>query len=151
MESSLKQKYLTYVTNMCYSARHELSRAVIERPFGFGGFVLSNKAGSESAALWESFADVMSITIKHHATQTMTSWSIGENIHCDEPRPGARALRDMSAPGTAFDFVDKEGKHHIESCIDHVTREVPGMNKYTTSMISSLAFYKITVASGRPT
>lgn len=57
----------------------------------------------EAGALNESFSDVFGIVVKHWSRRNETerpNWLIGESLLL--PPAGARALRDMENPGTAF-------------------------------------------------
>ncbi|WP_121257947.1 protealysin inhibitor emfourin [Nocardioides ferulae] len=76
---------------------HELAHGVVEHT---AGLVYSHQSG----ALNESLCDVFAACLKQRLrgqTAAQADWLIGEGLF----RPGvdARALRDMAAPGTAYD------------------------------------------------
>jgi len=76
---------------------HELTHGVIEDE---GGLLYRGQSG----ALNESLADVFgALTEQHHLGQSVSeaTWLIGEGIFTDAVE--GRALRSLSAPGTAYD------------------------------------------------
>lgn len=76
---------------------HELTHAVTERTAGFA-------YQGQSGALNESMSDVFASCLKQRLRGQVAAdgdWLIGEGIFL--PGVQARALRDMAAPGTAYD------------------------------------------------
>lgn len=76
---------------------HELTHGVTEHT---AGLAYRDQAG----ALNESMSDVFGVLVEQYAngeTAEQASWLIGAELFTDEVE--GRALRDMAAPGTAFD------------------------------------------------
>jgi len=113
------------------------------------GFFLRYNKTSESAALWEHFADIICITMKQHASKSAPNWLIGERFFCTT-LSGTRAYRDLENPGQAYKFKGKDGKDHHDPCLKHISGMKPGLDRYTICTIPSHAFYRITIASGKP-
>ena len=126
--------------------RHELSHAVLEAILGQP---LDLKPTAQSYALWEHFADVMAITMKQYLGKDTKNWLIAENLI--RPNAGnAKAWRNLADPGNAFSITTSSGAPLSDGCLRHMSALTPGIDRYMKSTIPSFAFYKATVASGRP-
>lgn len=122
---------------------HELTHGVVS-------FTSNLEYQDEPGALNEHFADVMGILIrqwKNRETVDKASWLIGADLLI--PAPTRRALRDISAPGTAYQddpFLGSDPQpKHIK---DKYTGNDDNGGVHINSSIPSFAFYKAATAIG---
>lgn len=75
-----------------------------ELTHGFTQYTAALVYSGQSGALNESVSDVFGVLVEQHARSqlaTQASWLVGEGLFL--PAVQGRALRDMAAPGTAYD------------------------------------------------
>lgn len=121
---------------------HEMSHGVIERSAGL-------EYRDQPGALNESIADVFGVLTEQHSlgqTADEATWLVGQGLFTDAV--DGKALRSMSAPGTAYDD-DVLGKDpqpaHMRDFVR--TREDNG-GVHINSGIPNRAFYLVAAALG---
>ncbi|WP_313408042.1 M4 family metallopeptidase [Aeromicrobium sp.] len=121
---------------------HELTHGLIE-------FTAGLVYRGQSGALNESVADVFGALVEQHAAgqgADQASWLIGEGLFTDQVQ--GRALRSMSAPGTAYDD-DVLGKDpqpgHMDDFVE-TTQDNGGV--HLNSGIPNKAFHLVATALG---
>ncbi len=121
---------------------HEFSHALVEHT---AGFAYRNQSG----ALNESVADVFAACLKQRVlgqTATEADWLIGEGLF----RSGvqARALRDMAAPGTAYDDPRLGKDPQVGHMDDYVDTADDNGGVHLNSGIPNRAFHLAATAIG---
>lgn len=121
---------------------HEFSHAVVEHTTGFA-------YRGQSGALNESVADVFASCLKQRLLGQEAGagdWLIGEGIF----RPGvrARALRDMAAPGTAYDDPRLGRDPQVGHMDDYVETSDDNGGVHLNSGIPNRAFHLAATAIG---
>ena len=122
---------------------HELTHGVVT-------FTANLDYENQSGALNEHFADVLGILVRQwrkKQTAAKASWLIGAELI--KPAPTRRALRDMSAPGTAYANDPHLG---TDPQPKHMNDFYDGADDYggvhINSGIPNHAFYKVATALG---
>jgi Zn-dependent metalloprotease len=122
---------------------HELTHGVVT-------FTANLDYENQSGALNEHFADVMGVLVRQWRkakAATKGAWLIGAELI--KPAPTRRALRDMSAPGTAFTDDPHLG---TDPQPKHMDDYYAGADDYggvhINSGIPNHAFYKVATALG---
>jgi thermolysin metallopeptidase-like protein/emfourin len=121
---------------------HELTHAVTERT---AGLVYSDQPG----ALNESVSDVFAACLKQRLlgqTPDRADWLIGAGIFV--PGIQARALRDMAAPGTAYDDPALGRDPQVGHLDDYVSTSDDNGGVHINSGIPNRAFQLAAVAIG---
>ena len=121
---------------------HEFSHAVVEHT---AGLVYRGQSG----ALNESVADVFASCLKQRLLGQDAGdgdWLIGEGIFT--PRIRARALRDMAAPGTAYDDPELGTDPQVGHMDDYVETTADNGGVHLHSGIPNKAFQLAAVAVG---
>ena len=121
-----------------------MAHGIIERNLGF---TLPYSKVLESAGPWESLADITTITIKRHERQNANMWVVGEKVHLTG---GARAHRDLGSPGTAYHYIDLDGKVKSATCMRHISQLPNALGRYDICTIAFFAFHRVPVASDKP-
>src|SRR5919107_721158 len=121
---------------------HELTHAVTERTAGL-------LYQGQSGALNESMSDVFAAMVKQRLlgqTAAEADWLIGEGLF----RPGinARALRDMAAPGTAYDDPALGRDPQPDSMAGYVETSDDNGGVHINSGIPNRAFHLVATALG---
>ena len=121
---------------------HEFSHAVVEHT---AGLVYRGQSG----ALNESVADVFASCLKQRLLGQEADegdWLIGEGIFTPSIR--ARALRDMAAPGTAYDDPELGTDPQVGHMDDYVVTTADNGGVHLNSGIPNKAFQLAAVAIG---
>ena len=121
---------------------HEFSHAVVEHT---AGLVYQGQSG----ALNESVADVFASCLKQRLLGQDAAdgdWLIGEGIF--RPSIKARALRDMAAPGTAYDDPELGADPQVGHMDDYVEPSDDNGGVHLNSGIPNKAFQLAAVAIG---
>ncbi|PKH37634.1 Thermolysin metallopeptidase, catalytic domain [Nocardioides alpinus] len=121
---------------------HEFSHAVVEHT---AGLVYRDQSG----ALNESVADVFASCLKQRLLGQDAAdgdWLIGEGIFTPSIR--ARALRDMAAPGTAYDDPELGADPQVGHMDDYVETTADNGGVHLNSGIPNKAFQLAAVAVG---
>ena len=121
---------------------HEFGHAVTEYT---AGFVYRGQAG----ALNESVSDVMAACFKQHTAGQSAAdgdWLIGEGIFV--PAIRARALRDMAAPGTAYDDPTLGKDPQVGHMVDFIDTDEDNGGVHLNSGIPNRAFQRAATAIG---
>ncbi|MFN8192547.1 MAG: protealysin inhibitor emfourin [Nocardioidaceae bacterium] len=121
---------------------HELTHAVTERT---AGLVYRDQSG----ALNESISDVFASCLKQRLrgqTADQADWLIGEGLFL--PEINARALRDMAAPGTAYDDPQLGRDPQVAHMADYVVTSSHNGGVHLNSGIPNRAFQLAAVAIG---
>jgi hypothetical protein len=121
---------------------HEFSHAVVEHT---AGLVYQGQSG----ALNESVADVFASCLKQRLLGQDASegdWLIGEGIF--KPSVQARALRDMAAPGTAYDDPELGADPQVGHMDDYVDTADDNGGVHLNSGIPNKAFQLAAAAIG---
>ena len=121
---------------------HEFSHAVVEHT---AGLVYRGQSG----ALNESVADVFASCLKQRLLGQDAAdgdWLIGEGIFTTSVR--ARALRDMAAPGTAYDDPELGADPQVGHMDDYVETSDDNGGVHLNSGIPNKAFQLAAVAVG---
>lgn len=121
---------------------HEFTHAVVEHT---AGLVYRGQPG----ALNESLSDVFAACLKQRVLgqgAAEADWLIGEGIFAAEV--GARALRDMAAPGTAFDDPRLGSDPQVGHMDDFVVTASDNGGVHLNSGIPNRAFHLAAVAIG---
>lgn len=121
---------------------HEISHGITERTAGL-------EYWSQPGALNESFSDVFgSMVLQHSLGQTVdkASWLIGEGIF--NKKINGKAIRSMSAPGTAFNdpAIGKDRQTNHMDNYDH--SDYDNQCVHINSGIINRAFYTAAMALG---
>lgn len=121
---------------------HELTHAVTERTAGL-------RYQGQSGALNESLSDVFGSMVKQRLlgqTATEADWLIGEGLF----RPGVngRGLRDMAAPGTAYDDPALGKDPQPDSMAGYVDTTDDNGGVHLNSGIPNRAFQLVATALG---
>ncbi len=124
---------------------HELTHAVTERTAGL-------RYQGQSGALNESVSDVFAALLKQRLlgqTAAEADWLIGAGLF----RPGinGRALRDMAAPGTAYDDPALGKDPQPDSMAGYVETTDDNGGVHINSGIPNRAFHLAATAIGGPT
>ena len=121
---------------------HELTHAVTERT---AGLTYEGQPG----ALNESVSDVFASCLKQRLlgqSADQGDWLIGQGVFL--PGIHARALRDMAAPGTAYDDPTLGQDPQVGHMRDYVTTSEDNGGVHTNSGIPNRAFQLAAVAVG---
>ncbi|RYC05812.1 M4 family metallopeptidase [Nocardioides zhouii] len=121
---------------------HEFSHAVVEHT---AGLVYQGQSG----ALNESVADVFASCLKQRLLGQEAAdgdWLIGEGIF--KPSIKARALRDMAAPGTAYDDPELGADPQVGHMDDYIETTDDNGGVHLNSGIPNKAFQLAAVAIG---
>jgi len=121
---------------------HEFSHAVVEHT---AGLVYRGQSG----ALNESVADVFASCLKQRLLGQDAAdgdWLIGEGIFTSSVQ--ARALRDMAAPGTAYDDPDLGADPQVGHMDDYIETTDDNGGVHLNSGIPNKAFQLAAVAIG---
>ncbi|GAA5108258.1 hypothetical protein GCM10023339_07090 [Alloalcanivorax gelatiniphagus] len=121
---------------------HEFSHAVIEHTADL-------TYRGQSGALNESVADVFALCLKQRLLgqqATDGDWLIGEGIFA--PGVRARALRDMAAPGTAYDDPEVGADPQVGHMDDYIETTDDNGGVHLNSGIPNKAFQLAAVAVG---
>ena len=121
---------------------HELTHAVTEHTAGL-------QYAGQSGALNESVSDVFASCLKQRLlgqTALEADWLIGEGIFL--PGVQARALRDMAAPGTAYDDPALGKDPQVGSMSDYVDTTDDNGGVHLNSGIPNRAFQLAATAVG---
>ncbi|MDZ5660770.1 protealysin inhibitor emfourin [Nocardioides sp. S-58] len=121
---------------------HEFSHAVIENTAGLA-------YQDQSGALNESVADAFASCLKQwllEQTADAGDWLIGEGLFLSSVQ--ARALRDMAAPGTAYDDPDLGTDPQVGHMDDYVETSNDNGGVHLNSGIPNRAFQLAAVAIG---
>jgi len=121
---------------------HELTHAVTEHTAGL-------EYAGQSGALNESVSDVFASCLKQRLlgqTALEADWLIGEGIFL--PGVHARALRDMAAPGTAYDDPSLGKDPQVGSMADYVDTTSDNGGVHLNSGIPNRAFQLAATAIG---
>ena len=121
---------------------HEFSHAVVEHT---AGLVYRGQSG----ALNESVCDVFASCLKQRLLgqdAAAGDWLIGEGIFM--PSVQARALRDMAAPGTAYDDPELGADPQVGHMDDYVETTADNGGVHLNSGIPNRAFQLAAVAVG---
>ena len=121
---------------------HEFSHAVVEHT---AGLVYRGQSG----ALNESVADVFASCLKQRLLGQEAAdgdWLIGEGIFM--PSISARALRDMAAPGTAYDDPELGADPQVGHLDDYIETTDDNGGVHLNSGIPNKAFQLAAVAIG---
>ena len=121
---------------------HEFSHAVVEHT---AGLIYRGQSG----ALNESVADVFASCLKQRLLGQDAGagdWLIGEGIFL--PTIRARALRDMAAPGTAYDDPELGADPQVGHMDDYVDTTADNGGVHLNSGIPNKAFQLAAVAVG---
>ena len=121
---------------------HEFSHAVVEHT---AGLVYRGQSG----ALNESVADVFASCLKQRLLGQEAAdgdWLIGEGIFV--PSIKARALRDMAAPGTAYDDPELGADPQVGHMDDYIETSDDNGGVHLNSGIPNKAFQLAAVAIG---
>ena len=121
---------------------HEFSHAVVERTAGL-------TYEGQSGALNESVADAFASCLKQRLLgqdAAEADWLIGEGIFL--PRVRARALRDLAAPGTAYDDPEIGADPQVAHLDDYVETTDDNGGVHLNSGIPNKAFQLAAVAIG---
>jgi hypothetical protein len=121
---------------------HEFSHAVVEHT---AGLVYQGQSG----ALNESVADVFASCLKQRLLGQQAAdgdWLIGEGIFTPSIR--ARALRDMAAPGTAYDDPELGADPQVGHLDDYIETTDDNGGVHLNSGIPNKAFQLAAVAIG---
>lgn len=121
---------------------HEFSHAVIEHT---ADLVYRDQSG----ALNESVADVFAACLKQRLLDQQAGdgdWLIGEGLFV--PGVQARALRDMAAPGTAYDDPELGADPQVGHMDDFVDTTADNGGVHLNSGIPNRAFHLAAVAIG---
>jgi Zn-dependent metalloprotease len=124
---------------------HEFGHAVTENT---NGLVYQDQPG----ALNESLSDVFAACVKQRVlgqTAATADWLIGEGIF--KPGINARALRDMAAPGTAYDDPKLGKDPQVGHMDDYVQTSDDNGGVHLNSGIPNKAFQLAAVAVGGTT
>ncbi len=124
---------------------HEFSHAVVERT---AGLVYSGQSG----ALNESVSDVFASCLRQRVLgqdAAGADWLIGQGIFA--PGVQGRALRDMAAPGTAYDDPRLGKDPQVGSMADYVETTEDNGGVHLNSGIPNRAFQLAAVAIGGDT
>jgi Zn-dependent metalloprotease len=123
---------------------HEFTHAVTQHT---SGFVYQGQPG----ALNESISDVFAACLKQRVlgqSAAEADWLIGEGIFM--PSINARALRSMSAPGTAYDDPVIGRDPQVGSMADYVETTEDNGGVHINSGIPNRAFHLVATALGGP-
>ncbi|MCW2832466.1 MAG: peptidase thermolysin [Nocardioides sp.] len=121
---------------------HEFGHAVTEHT---AGFIYRDQAG----ALNESVSDVMAACFKQHTHRQSAAegdWLIGEGIFV--PTIRARALRDMAAPGTAYDDPTLGKDPQVGHMADFIDTDEDNGGVHLNSGIPNRAFQLAAITIG---
>lgn len=121
---------------------HEFAHGIVEHT---AGLVYRDQPG----ALNESVADVFAICLRHRLAGTPVggaSWLIGTELFL--PGVQARALRDMAAPGTAYDDPALGQDPQVGSMADYVVTTDDNGGVHLNSGIPNRAFVLAAQAVG---
>ncbi len=121
---------------------HELAHAVIQ-------YTADLTYEGQSGALNESVADVFGSCLKQRLlgeSVEEADWLIGEGIFL--PAVNGRALRSMSAPGTAYDDPALGRDPQVATMADYVDTTEDNGGVHTNSGIPNKAFHLAAVAMG---
>jgi hypothetical protein len=121
---------------------HEFSHAVIEHTADL-------TYSGQSGALNESVADVFASCLKQRLLGQQAAdgdWLIGEGIFM--PSVQARALRDMAAPGTAYDDPEVGADPQVGHMDDYVVTTADNGGVHLNSGIPNKAFHLAALAVG---
>jgi hypothetical protein len=121
---------------------HEFSHAVIEHTADL-------TYSGQSGALNESVADVFASCLKQRLLGQEAAdgdWLIGEGIFM--PSVQARALRDMAAPGTAYDDPEVGADPQVGHMDDYVVTTADNGGVHLNSGIPNKAFHLAALAVG---
>ncbi|MBL0749151.1 protealysin inhibitor emfourin [Nocardioides baculatus] len=121
---------------------HEFSHAVVEHT---AGLVYQGQSG----ALNESVADVFASCLKQRLLGQAAAegdWLIGEGIFT--PKVAARGLRDMAAPGTAYDDPELGTDPQVGHMDDYIDTTDDNGGVHLNSGIPNKAFQLAAVAVG---
>ena len=124
---------------------HELTHAVTEHSAGL-------RYEGQSGALNESVSDVFAACLQQRLlgqTAADASWLIGAGIFL--PGVRARALRDMAAPGTAYDDPELGKDPQVGDLADYVETTDDNGGVHLNSGIPNRAFQLAAVAIGGAT
>lgn len=124
---------------------HELTHAVTEHSAGL-------RYQDQSGALNESVSDVFAACLEQRLlgqTAADASWLIGAGIFL--PGVAARALRDMAAPGTAYDDPVLGKDPQVGHLDDYIETTDDNGGVHLNSGIPNRAFQLAAVAIGGPT
>ncbi|HEY0889110.1 MAG TPA: protealysin inhibitor emfourin [Nocardioides sp.] len=121
---------------------HEFAHALVERTTGFTYW-------GQPGALNESFADVFGACLKQRVlgqTVDEADWIVGEGLFL--PGVGARGLRDMAAPGTAYDDPRLGRDPQVGHLRDYVDTSEDNGGVHYNSGIPNRAFHLVATAIG---
>ena len=121
---------------------HEFSHAVIEHTADL-------TYRGQSGALNESVADVFASCLKQRLLGQQAAdgdWLIGEGIFM--PSVQARALRDMAAPGTAYDDPEVGADPQVGHMDDYIVTTADNGGVHLNSGIPNRAFHLAALAVG---